>query len=137
MWFAATGGRRQILCEHYEKEIATKAVINAKSAIPAQTKRTVMSQDMLRILLHCSDQLPWDTVCKHLNKFMKKLQYSGYTQPFRYHVMQSAMKAYEKIKQKSELGIRTVNRLRSWRQDEREKENEEDEETGMVQRGGL
>ena len=79
MWFATTDGRRRILYEHYEKGMATKAVINANSAIPTQTKRTVMSQEMLQILLHCSDQLPWEIVCTHLNNFMKKLQYSGYT----------------------------------------------------------
>ena len=124
MWFASTNGQRRILYEHYEKEIATKAVINARSAIPNQTKRTVMSQEMLNILLHCSDQLPWDTVCGHLNNFMKKLQFSGYAQPFRYHVMQSAMKAYRKIKEKSELGIRPINRLRSWRRHEREEEKQ-------------
>ena len=124
MWIAMISGRRWILYEHYEKPMATKAVINAKSAIPTQTKRTVMSQEMLRILLHCSDQLPWDTVCTHLNNFMKKLQYSGYTQPFRYNVMQSAMKAYELIKQKNELGIRPVNRPKTWRRHERAKEKQ-------------
>ena len=122
MWFATTDGRRRILYEHYEKAMATKAVINANSAIPTQTKRTVMSQEMLRILLHCSDQLPWEIVCTHLNNFMKKLQYSGYTQTFRYNVTQSAMKAYEVIKRKSELGIRPVHRLKSWRRHERAKE---------------
>ena len=85
-----------------------------------QTKRTVLSQEMLRILLHCSDQLPWETVCHHINEFMKKLQYSGYTQTFRYNVAKSAMNAYDDIKEKERLGIRPKNRLKTWRRQERE-----------------
>ena len=135
MWIAMINGRRWILYEHYEKPMATKAVINAKSAMPTQTKRTVMSQEMLRILLHCSDQLPWDTVCSHLNDFMRKLQYSGYTQPFRYNVTQSAMKAYKLIKQKCDLGIRPVNRPKTWRRREREQEKRQKRQTWYKEGG--
>ena len=108
MWVGEIDGQKRILYEHYEKKISTKAVINAKSAIPTTTKRTVMTQEVLRILLHCSDQLPWEDVCRHVNHFMKKLQYSGYSQPFRYNVVKSAMNAYETIKRKKALGIRPV-----------------------------
>ena len=54
MWIETVEGRRVVLYEHYEKEMATKAVVNAKSALPMQTKRTVLTQEMLRRLLHCS-----------------------------------------------------------------------------------
>ena len=77
MWFVLVNAQRQILYEHYEKPMCTKVVINAKAALPIQTKRTVLTQEMLRILLHCSDHLPWENVCTHLNNFMKKLQFSG------------------------------------------------------------
>ena len=122
MWIEDINARRQIMYEHYEKPMSTKAVINARSALPMQTKRTVLSQEMLNILLHCSDQLPWESVCTHINKFMKKLQYSGYTQPFRYNVAKSALNAYEIIKEKKRLGIRPVNRLKTWKRKEREAE---------------
>jgi len=42
-------GVRKILFEHYVKKMATKAVIHVKSALPIQTKRTVLTQEMLRI----------------------------------------------------------------------------------------
>ena len=122
MWIEDINARRQIMYEHYEKPMSTKAVINARSALPMQTKRTMLSQEMLNILLHCSDQLPWESVCTHINKFMKKLQYSGYTQPFRYNVAKSALNAYEIIKEKKRLGIRPVNRLKTWKRKEREAE---------------
>ena len=114
MWIADENGRKVVLYEHYEKESATKSVINAMSAIPTKTKRTVLSQEMLRILLHCSNLLPWETVCEHVNNLLKKMQYSGYNQLFRYNVTRSAMKAYNTIKKNEELGIRPMNRPKHW-----------------------
>ena len=77
---------------------------------------------MLRILLPCSDQLPWDTVCSHLNDVMRKLQYSegihNYLDTL-WHSLQWKP-TYELIKQKSELGIRPVSQPKTWRWRERE-----------------
>ena len=69
MWIEEIEGSRFILYEHYEKEMATKAVIHASSAVPYKMKRTVLTQDMLRIMLHCSRRLTWETVRQHLNNF--------------------------------------------------------------------
>ena len=66
MWIEEKGGRLQIIYEHYEKEMATKAVIHATSAIPRKTKRTVLTQEAFRRILHCSRHLEWDEVKKHL-----------------------------------------------------------------------
>ena len=97
MWIEEIDGGHYILYEHYEKEMATKAVIHASSAIPYKTKRTVLTQEMLRIMLHCSNFLTWQTVLKHLNNFARKMQYSGYDQTFRYTVAKSAINAYKTI----------------------------------------
>ena len=40
--------------EFYAKEIASKALINARSAMSASVKRTVLSQAILRVLLNCN-----------------------------------------------------------------------------------
>ena len=53
---------------------------------------------------------------------MKKLQYSGYTQPFRYNVYNSAKKAFHTMEEKEGLGIRPINRTKEWRRDEREEQ---------------
>ena len=53
---------------------------------------------------------------------MKKMQYSGYTQPFRYNVMNSAKKAFQTIQEKETLGIRPINRPKEWRREERQME---------------
>ena len=80
MWIEEVEGRRRVLYEHYEKKMATKMVIHAESAIPTSVKRTVLTQEVLRILLHCSRELPWDVPKGHINNFMMKMQLSGYEQ---------------------------------------------------------
>ena len=122
MWIQEIDNEKKIVYEHYEKEMTTKAVIHAKSALPIQTKRTVLTQEVLRILLHCSKYVEWEIVCSHINKFMKKMQFSGYSQPFRCTVVDSALNAIRLIKEKEALGIRPINRPKEWRREEREKE---------------
>ena len=119
MWIETVGNKRLILYEHYEKEMTTKAVIHARSALPTRTKRTVLTQEMLRRLLHCSRHLPWERVCAHANDYMKKLQYSGYDQLFRYNVVRSALKAFDHITKCDDNGVRPKNREKNWKRVER------------------
>ena len=125
MWIKKVGDVHGILYEHYEKEMATKSVIHAASAIPFKMKLTVLTQEMLRILLHCSRDMPWEAVLLHLNNFMRKMQYSGYDKVFPYKVAKSAINAYERIRDDEMRGIRPIHRPKTWRRAERmmEKEN--------------
>ena len=56
-----------------------------------------------------------------MNDFMKRLQASGYDKSTRYHVMRSASKAYEKIKENDANGIRPMYRSKNWNATERRK----------------
>ena len=136
MWIQEIEGRRFILYEHYEKEMATKAVIHASSAVPYKMKRTVFTQDILRIMLHCSRRLTWETVLEHLNNYMRKMQYSGYDKTFRYTVARSAINAYEKIRDQETLGIRPMHRPKGWKRVERMLEKEEEKKI-WYKRGGF
>ena len=104
----------RILYEHYEKDMATKMLIHAESAISLRVKRTVLTQEMLRVLLHCSRYLTWNHVTGHLNNFMKKMQYSGYKQPMRYDVTKSAFNAYKTMMENEANNIRPINRPKNW-----------------------
>ena len=115
--------------------MATKAVINANSAMPTGTKRTVLTQEMLRIMLHCSKYLAKETTNRHLNNVMKKMQYSGYKKSFRYDVTKSAMQAYRLIKEKAENGLRPINRPKDWQRDERIEEKQKKKLTWYKQGG--
>ena len=124
LWVEEIEGRVYILYEHYEKEMATKSVVHAESAIPMNTKRTILTQEMLRILLHCSRLIPWESVCKHLNNFTKKMQYSGYNQAFRYDVTRSAVNAYQTLMENEANHIRPIYRPKDWHKEERMEQKE-------------
>jgi len=49
-----------VMHELYSKGISSKSVIHPRSALPFQSKRTIMTQEILRVLLNCSALLPWE-----------------------------------------------------------------------------
>jgi hypothetical protein len=51
-----------VLHEFYSKEVASKSVVDARSAWSWNSKRTILTQEVLRILLNCSTELPWEVV---------------------------------------------------------------------------
>ena len=136
MWIGEVNGVSKIIYEHYEKVIATKMVIHAKSAIPMQVKRTVLTQEMLRILLHCSTDLPWVIVQQHMSKFTLKMQYSGYNQAFRHDVTKSAIDAYRNMRECEAKDIRPLYRPKTWHKAER-MEQKEKKKNEWYRRGGF
>ena len=108
-----------IVYEFYAKEIASKVLISARSAMSASVKRTVLSQAVLRVLLNCSQPLPWASVVGKVKEMVLRMQYSGYNKKFRYEVADSAVKAY-RARQEVELkGERSMHQLKGWKKDER------------------
>lgn len=76
-----------LLHEFYLKNVASKIVICARQAILWSSKRTIFMQQVLRILLDCSRELPW-TWLEMLTIMLLCHQYSGYNQEFRVQVIQ-------------------------------------------------
>ena len=90
--------------------------------MPLKDQRTVISQEILRIVLRCSPLLPWERVKMHIEDYMMRLQFSGYDEKFRKQALRSAAKAYNKIKDKVRKGERPLYRRKNWKQSERMKE---------------
>jgi hypothetical protein len=67
----------------YSKIMASKAVVNARSVLPWTIKRTLLTQEVLRVMLHCSRLVPWEVVVKHVDEVVLRMQLSGYTKKFR------------------------------------------------------
>ena len=124
VWLETNNGVTKIKHEYYHKDISSKLVIAAASAIDWKTKRTVITQQLLRVLRNCSPDLPWNDVCQHMNKMMIRIQLSGYDKKFRYEVLQSALKAYEIMKIKDETGEVPMYRAKNWKRHQRKKERE-------------
>ena len=113
------GKRIYIMHEFYYKDVATKAVIHARSAIPTKTMRTTLAQEVIRILRNCSRRLPWEVACKHVETFCARMQYSGHSIRMRAQVIRTAIHAYEKMKQKDLSGEEPMYRPRGWKKAER------------------
>ena len=104
-----------VLHEFYSKDVASKCVINARSALSWSCKRTILTQEVLRILLNCSRELPWETTVSHMNHMMLRLQYSGYDQNCRTEVVWSALKAYKRMIELDSSGGQPLYRRREWK----------------------
>ena len=119
VWRERKENKTIIMHEFNSKDVSSKAVINAKSAIPWSTKRTVLTQEMLRVLLNCSKELPWRVPTQHVNEMVLRMQYSGYSKKFRYEVVNSALKAYDERMSADENGTRPLYRPNGWKTRER------------------
>ncbi|CAH3180159.1 unnamed protein product, partial [Porites lobata] len=111
--------------EFYAKEVSSKMMLSSRSALPMKVKRTVLTQEVLRVLLSCNPEIPWKRTVGHVNNMMRRMQYSGYIKGFRYEIVQSALHAYKKIQELDQTGVKPMYRPKEWSQNERRKEKEE------------
>ena len=122
LWVTCDNNICKIMHEHYMKPMSSKALLNSQSAMAWSTKRTVLTQDALRIVLNCSRDLQWEVVAAHLSEYSARMQYSGYEHKFRLEVIKSALKAYENLIEAERQGKRPLYRHKTWNTREREQE---------------
>ena len=95
------------------------------SALSFSQKRTILTQECLRRLRNTKIELGPDIQKKHLDEFMLKLKVSKYSQKFRTEVLDSAIKAFEKMQQDDKNGLKPMYRSRDWNAEERKSEARE------------
>ena len=125
----------RVLHEYYSKEISSAYVINARSALSWRNKRTILTQEVLRILLNCSVELPWQVFVKHVNRMMMRLQYSGYDQKFRTEVVKPALNKYKHILRLDAGGKKPMYRPRTRRKIERVREKRKKRDEWYIKGG--
>ena len=128
-------GKHIMFYEYYLKEVSSRFVTMAKSAIPWRNKRTILTQQALTIVLNCNQKLPWQQVSEHLSYFVSRMQHSGYNKMFRYEVIKSCMVAFQKIKKDVAEKTRPIHRKKEWRKVERKKEKETKKRNWFKRRG--
>lgn len=74
--------------------------VHARSAIPINMKRNILTQEVIRILKNCSYNLQWKIKAEHLEAFSMRTQFSGYSSKFRKEVIKSGLKAYKLMEKK-------------------------------------
>ena len=99
-----------VMYEFYRKSMCPQSTIYAESALSWRTKRTVHTQEGVRILSRCHESLPWTTKAGHLTRLSASMAASGYPAQFRADVITSALKAFLKIKERADSGVRPVHR---------------------------
>ena len=125
-----------VIHEFYSKPMAPKRVTHSRSAVPDSAKKTVATQEMLRVLLRCSPEMTWEEKVPHCNELNKRLQFSGYSQGFRSMVTQSALNAYKIIKEKDENDIEPMYRSKAWDRINRDKKKNS-KKSGWYKKGGV
>ena len=123
----------RILCK---RGVSAKYMTHARSAMPPAMKRTVLTQELLRVMLRCSPRLGWNNVVDHLNGMMKRMQFSGHNQTYRAQILKSALAAYDKIVRNDAEGIEPMYRPKDWNRETREEDRQKKRET-WFKRGGA
>ena len=78
-----------------------------------------MTQECLRIIRNTKIELGENIRNKYLSQFMIKLKNSGYNKKFRTEVVDSAIKAFQKMVIEDKKGVKPLYRDKFWNSDER------------------
>ena len=105
--------------------MASQLEIQHDSAMPDQIKRATLVQGGITRLLNTSIELGKEAQKEVLNKYMKKLQTSGYDLMYRLTILKSILNGWKKILEKSESGERPLHRAREFEQERRLNEKTE------------
>jgi hypothetical protein len=105
--------------QFYEKPTKNGKVLMADAAMSAKSMRTILTQECLRRLRNTNIEMGEETARKHLNKFMLKLKNSGHSIQYRKQILDSSMKAFEKILKEDKNGTKPLFRSRQWNEKER------------------
>ena len=91
-------------------------------AMPTSMKTTVLTQELLRVMVRCIPLLEWSRVTEHLNGMMRHLQFSGsgYNQSFKAQVLKTTFKVNDNIKQEVAEGVRLIYCQKGWNRKGRE-----------------
>ena len=116
--------KQYLLHEFYMKEVSSKGVISREAALAMNSKRTILTQECLRVIMNCHELVGWEKVTEHLDFFMARMQASGYDKEFRFQVLKSAIDAFESKKEEERSGRTPLYRPRQWRRSERRRERE-------------
>ena len=96
--------KHQNMFSHYMKPMANKYLINNRSALSATTKNNVLVADLVRIMRNVSLQCQESERQKHIQHFIKRMQFSAYHQRECVKVYNKAKRRFEKIIEKNQKG---------------------------------
>ena len=111
--------KHQVLHSHYMKKIASKRVIAKSSALADRTKKNILINDLLRVMKNISYACGEDEFKKHVQYYMKRMQFSGYSQQERVYVYRIAKKKFDTIVKLDKDGVQPMYRSKFWEANKR------------------
>ena len=87
-------------------------------------KRSVLTQEGIRILKNCSEDIPWETTAEMMSDFSLRMKLSGYNESYRHNIIQSSISGYEKQKEMDRNDIQPMFRDKNWNKVKRKKDKE-------------
>ena len=116
---AKVNERNQVEYKFYSKPMSSQFVILANSAMPTKIKRNCLVQEAIRRLRNTKRELNWSLKAEILSEFCNKMMISGYSEKFRFEVIQAAVRGYEKQLDDADRGIKPLYRNREFQAESR------------------
>ena len=119
-WLDPSGN---ILYQHYEKPMASKQVISARSAHSESSKRAVHISECVRRMVNTSRRLDWtEYFVPVLTNYMERMKKAGYRETYRRNVIMTALDVYDSKQKKDLAGETPLNRPSGYKKVERRRE---------------
>ena len=90
------GRTKLIMFEHFEKPMKTNLVIQSTSALSENVKVSSLSQEVVRILKNCSEDIDNSIRMEHLEKLCVKMKTSGFDNNYTRKILVNGIKCYER-----------------------------------------
>ena len=117
--------KKQILHSHYMKEMSSKLLISKDYALAMKSKMNILSADLLRVMRNVSPLCTEDERTNHVQHFVHRMQYSGYSVQERIEVYRCARRKYQSILKNDRDEVIPLYRGEFWHMEERTQEKRE------------
>ena len=126
--------KNQVLHSHYMKKISSKHLINKGSALSNEMKSNVLVADLVRVMRNVSLKCSKEERMQHIQHFVNRMQFSGYTQHDRVNTYKRAKGIFDKMVQRDQEGECPLYRGKFWQREERQSRKEEKKHTWYQKR---
>ena len=100
----------KVMYTFYEKPMSSQFSVIESSAINDNTKRATMAQELVRRMLNVSELLNQQERNAVIEKFVEKLEKSGYSKKQRREIVLAGLQGYESKKRKAEMSRSELHR---------------------------
>jgi len=111
----------RLMHTYYCKPMSSKHVVMETSALPEKMRTNILIADLLRVMRCVSPHCEPTERTKHVQHYMHRMQFSGYSQEQRVAVYKAAKKKYNNQLESNEEGVVPLYRSKQWNRMERSK----------------